>query len=48
MSACAMILGEIAGEIQDAAEAQKDCSDNVEKLIVEYARVGDEIQSLQA
>jgi len=48
LSACAMILGEIAGEIQDAAEAQKDCSDNVEKLIVEYARVGDEIQSLQA
>ena len=45
-SACAMTLGDIAGTIQDEAEAGKSGGESVDTLLEEFKRVEDEIEAL--
>lgn len=46
-SACANILGDIAAELQDRAEAQKPCDDLIERVAAEFDRVRREVEGLQ-
>lgn len=46
-SACAMVLGDMAAQVQTDAEQQKDSGDLVDKLHAEFRRVELEISSLQ-
>ena len=45
-SACAMDLGDIAGKIQDQAEASQNDPEIIENLLAEFTRVEAEIQAL--
>ncbi len=47
-SACANILGDIAAKIQEGAEGQQQCLDEIQMLLAEYRRVDEEIKSLRA
>lgn len=47
-SACANILGDIAAQIQDDADAAKDCTKLVDEARSEFKRVQKEIESLKA
>lgn len=45
-SACANVLGDLAAELQNESEEKKEKSDLVEKIILEFDRVKEEIKSL--
>ncbi len=45
-SACACVLGDIAAELQDSAEAGKPCGDLVARALNEFQRVREEVSSL--